>query len=580
MKHYHSIEKNVFDYLGSSVFVFNKIDGSNFVAEWDKKLSKKSMFTQGFRKFGTRTEMIKSTSNLFYEAVKIFKAKYAEQIDFDIRTSKYYRLSKESGMDLTDWRGPITKKEEEFQSSLFYKLSKSNVPVLKQVASLIKKSGIAFTTGANKLRMGVFSEWASKWEGRGQSKEEYKHLSKFINHTTGRADLKWFKEYAPMLNAAFFSPQFRSSRFLIPVDLAAEVYRSGRNTQWTAASQMMFSTVAGFVGSGLLALGLFSMIPGVDVEDDPRSADFGKIRYGDMRIDFWAGYLPIVRLAVQLMTGQRKVTDTGKIQDVDAGEVLWRYFRSGFSPPVSLTTNLLTGKNWRGEDMELTAGSVAESMKDVFAPLALQDMYEAFKNQGLIAGTVAIPLAFHGVGIQTYPIPPSKQSYLTKDKISQTTFGKRWDDLGPFAQKLLRENSPQIELAEMKAKAERDRPPYLEKMLQEQFKVGERLQKNLPKDIRNELKRLMVKTGGLSRRIGSNWWLNDKRYKTYQQEVSKGLNRVLSNIIRNKNWKVLSDEQRQALLNEVVDMVKKRARQQVIETAQLRDIIDTKELSG
>ena len=91
MKAYHSIEKNVYDYLGQHVFGFDKIDGSNFRAEWNRKLSKKSHFTNGFKKFGTRNEMIKNASNPFCEAIDIFMAKYSYPLDKIFYDDKTFR---------------------------------------------------------------------------------------------------------------------------------------------------------------------------------------------------------------------------------------------------------------------------------------------------------------------------------------------------------------------------------------------------------------------------------------------------------------------------------------------------------
>lgn len=91
MKAYHSIEKNYQDYIGQFAFGFNKIDGSNFRAEWNRKLSKKSRFTNGFAKFGTRNEMIKNASNPFCEAIDIFKEYFSESLDKIFIDNKTFR---------------------------------------------------------------------------------------------------------------------------------------------------------------------------------------------------------------------------------------------------------------------------------------------------------------------------------------------------------------------------------------------------------------------------------------------------------------------------------------------------------
>ena len=91
MKSYHSIEKNVQDYLGQHIFAFDKIDGSNFRAEWDRKTSKKQFLSHnGFSKFGTRTQLI-GTSDPFTEAVDIFMDKYSEPLDYKFNNDKIFR---------------------------------------------------------------------------------------------------------------------------------------------------------------------------------------------------------------------------------------------------------------------------------------------------------------------------------------------------------------------------------------------------------------------------------------------------------------------------------------------------------
>jgi hypothetical protein len=80
MKPYTSIPKWSTEDFGNYVFGFDKVDGSNIRAEWDRKLSKKSSFTQGFKKFGTRSEVIHKNSP-FAEAIFIFEDKYVESLN-------------------------------------------------------------------------------------------------------------------------------------------------------------------------------------------------------------------------------------------------------------------------------------------------------------------------------------------------------------------------------------------------------------------------------------------------------------------------------------------------------------------
>jgi hypothetical protein len=81
MKHYDSIDKWNEKYFGHHVFGFDKLDGSCIRIEWNRKLSKKSQFTKGFGKFGTRMEMIQNWRNPYTEAVNLFMDKYSVDLD-------------------------------------------------------------------------------------------------------------------------------------------------------------------------------------------------------------------------------------------------------------------------------------------------------------------------------------------------------------------------------------------------------------------------------------------------------------------------------------------------------------------
>ena len=91
MEIYNSILKWNEDYFGKYVFAFEKIDGSNFRAEWNRKLSKKSRFTYGFGKFGTRQDRIKHFKDPYSEGIEIFKNKFSEKLNKIFLENKTFR---------------------------------------------------------------------------------------------------------------------------------------------------------------------------------------------------------------------------------------------------------------------------------------------------------------------------------------------------------------------------------------------------------------------------------------------------------------------------------------------------------
>lgn len=75
---YYNHRKGTFDEI---VWGFEKIDGSNFRVEWQRKNSKKSNFTFGFVKFGTRTQMISRVDQNFGDGVEYFDENFAEPLN-------------------------------------------------------------------------------------------------------------------------------------------------------------------------------------------------------------------------------------------------------------------------------------------------------------------------------------------------------------------------------------------------------------------------------------------------------------------------------------------------------------------
>lgn len=68
---------------GSTVWGFDKLDGSNIRAEWSRK--------RGFYKFGTRKLMIDESHPQFGESVTLFLNKYNEGLSKIFRDKKKYR---------------------------------------------------------------------------------------------------------------------------------------------------------------------------------------------------------------------------------------------------------------------------------------------------------------------------------------------------------------------------------------------------------------------------------------------------------------------------------------------------------
>ena len=73
MKTYPKIEYYNRGFFGDTVYAFDKLDGSNIRAEWNKK--------RGWYKFGTRKQMIDENDINFGDAIPIFLEKYGDDLE-------------------------------------------------------------------------------------------------------------------------------------------------------------------------------------------------------------------------------------------------------------------------------------------------------------------------------------------------------------------------------------------------------------------------------------------------------------------------------------------------------------------
>ena len=104
MKKYNSIPHWNNGVLGTYIYAFDKLDGSNLRFEWTRKLSKKANVS-GFGKFGTRNQLIYKDNKNWGKAIDIFYEKYAEKLDEIFRTDKDFQNAKKITV-FCEYHGP------------------------------------------------------------------------------------------------------------------------------------------------------------------------------------------------------------------------------------------------------------------------------------------------------------------------------------------------------------------------------------------------------------------------------------------------------------------------------------------
>jgi hypothetical protein len=172
-----------------------------------------------------------------------------------------------------------------------------------------------------------------------------------------------------------------------------------------ATRKMIVGEYARFLG-GMATVYTLADIAGVDIEYDPRSSDFGKFRFGNTRIDPLSGLSQTVVFTSRVLSGKTK-TGKGKIRAIrgkkvpfggsTTPDVMTRFLRSKLAPAPAMFVDIMAGKNTVGEPT--TLASVALNS---LTPMAMSDIYEAMKEQGIPEGMALGMLAIFGEGIQTY----------------------------------------------------------------------------------------------------------------------------------------------------------------------------------
>ena len=282
--------------------------------------------------------------------------------------------------------------EESFMTSWI-----DRIPAVK---FLIGGSSRAYTTFLNVIRADAFDMMAESFAKNGElTQEEGIALANFINAATGRGKLGMLENAAKGMNTIFFAPRYASSRFQLA--LGEPLWKG------SAATRKIIGKEYAKYLLGVSVLMAIGMAAGGDPEPDPRSSDFGKLRFGNTRLDPISGFSQVVVLMTRILSGQTKTLVAGDIKPIrgkDVGfgdervyDIMAKFVRGKFSPMIGSGVNLAAGENVVGE--KVTAGSF---FKSLFTPLSVRDSIDTLATQGIPKGTALSLLGIVGVSVGTY----------------------------------------------------------------------------------------------------------------------------------------------------------------------------------
>jgi len=349
------------------------------------------------------------------------KAFVSEDADFRIRQEIESRpnapLYKKFGLELTSIGGDALSRTEEAYASRW-------VDKLPTAAGggLIRGSGRSYTAFLNRLRADSFDAMlaALARDGSNPTKEEGRAIANYINVATGRGKVGKNEKSGEVLNTVFFAPRLVASRFQL---LAGQPLYGGSNR----TRKMIAMEYARFLIGASVAIGLAMLMRDEDdetkpIELDPRSANFGKVRFGDTFLDPLAGLAQVTVFLARVASGETRTTtkdelkplrDAYRLTDIapglgdgyelgktgyggrDVPDVIASFLRSKLAPVPGAVINVATGKNMIGETV--TPMSAAG---ELVTPMSVGNLVDVMEAQGMARGTAINLLGILGMAVQ------------------------------------------------------------------------------------------------------------------------------------------------------------------------------------
>ena len=274
---------------------------------------------------------------------------------------------------------------------------------------IVAASQRSYTTFLNKLRADAFDASMATLAKNGEvTAEEGFALANFINIATGRGNIPGTENAAVVMNTIFFAPRYVASRFHLllsqPLSIVTPQKLGGQ------PSLRLRKLIAAEYARYLIGMGVIyalSRAAGWEVEEDPRSSDFGKIKIGRTRMDPLSGISQVAVFLGRVSTGKTKSTKTGRISSIredvtfgrrDAAGVIGTIVRSKLAPVPGSVIDVLSGKDITGNKVTLR-GEIGE----LITPLALRDIIDIMQEEESVPVKTAEGLAvIFGVGAQVH----------------------------------------------------------------------------------------------------------------------------------------------------------------------------------
>lgn len=309
----------------------------------------------------------------------------------------------------------IGKGEEAYPTSLPEK-----IPGLGRI---FKASDVAYQGFLTRLRADIADQYIKIAEKQGidlKDKHQAESIGRLVNSLTGRGNLGAFEKVGKEVNVMFFSPKNVKSQFDF---LTAHAFEDTSSFARKQAAVNLLKTAGGVAAIFSIAKALWPDA----VEEDPRSADFGKIKIGDTRFDLSGGMSSMVTLAARIATMSSKSATTGDVSPLGFGfnqkspvEVAMDFAGNKVSPAAGLIRDLVNRADREGKPL-----SPVKVATDFLAPLPITNAQELMSNPNSAPLILALLSDALGLATNTYPVANKKSGLIPENqKMSEEDFIK------------------------------------------------------------------------------------------------------------------------------------------------------------
>jgi hypothetical protein len=291
------------------------------------------------------------------------------------------------------------------------------IEAIPGVSNVYRRSAKASAAMINAQRADVFDAIAEPFLKEGKTAatdpELFKTIGQWVNVTTGRGSLGPAEKYAELLSYVIFSPRYLAARAQIPA-AAKAMMKADPRLRKEALSTLFnwFAQRAAILGSLKIAKEMGApFAKDVEFSDDPLSGDFGKARFGKVRLDLWGGNLQLARTLYRLSRAALNLGGAGldtreklsgdRVQE-SMTDIAMQFARGQANPGPRLAFDYLASggklKNPAGDEMGIT-----DVINDNFVSGIVQGTRELVQEDP--AKVWLVPALALGHGTQVYDEP-------------------------------------------------------------------------------------------------------------------------------------------------------------------------------